>query len=71
MEAVLDAVRLAARRFSQRKNAVNGKDARPIAPLPGREFPKPHSPLWPEQWLRVGGCARGHEAEPVAAAPEQ
>ena len=40
------AVRLAARRFSQRKNAVNGKDDRSITPLPGREFPKPHSPLW-------------------------
>ena len=40
------AVRLAARRFSQRKNAVNGKDEYRAAELPGREFPKPHSPLW-------------------------
>ena len=53
------AVRLAARRFSQRKNAVNGKDDRTIAPLPGREFPKPHSPLWLA--LR----------SPVAAQPEE
>ena len=53
------AARLAARRFSQRKNAVNGKDDRTIAPLPGREFPKPHSPLWLA--LR----------SPVAAQPEE
>ncbi len=53
------AVRLAARRFSQRKNAVNGKDDRSLTPLPGREFPKPHSPLWLA--LR----------SPVAAQPEE
>ena len=53
------AARLAARRFSQRKNAVNGKDDRSLTPLPGREFPKPHSPLWLA--LR----------SPVAAQPEE
>ena len=53
------AVRLAARRFSQRKNAVNGKDDRSLTPLPGREFPKPHSPLWLGWCRALQACASG------------
>lgn len=34
------------RRFTQRRDPIDSPAGRRIAPLPGREFPKPHSPLW-------------------------
>ena len=73
-------MRLAARRFSQRKNAVNGKDDRTIAPLPGREFPKPHSPLWlalrslvaaqPEEIVAQRAAQKAAAADAAAKAAE-